>query len=93
MGNDRETDAVTAGEEEQWPPPLGPLSIIREGTFTPRSMVGVYTVHSEGRSAGGAVYVREAVLVVEYGGDRPYTVRVWRQGQRSLFAVPGAEEF
>lgn len=83
----RGPDEVEAnGDEEQWPPlPPGPLSILREGSFATRSMVGVFTIHSEGRSAGGAVFVREAVVAVEYGGDRPYSVRAWRQGRRVFF--------
>ncbi len=89
QGRGQDEDQTEAGEE-QWPPlPPGPLTILREGSFAPRSMIGVFTVHSEGRSAGGAVFARDAVVAVEYGGDKPYTVRVWRQGRRFLFARPG----
>ncbi len=89
QGRGQDEDQNGTGEE-QWPPlPPGPLTILREGSFAPRSMIGVFTVHSEGRSAGGAVFARDAVVAVEYGGDKPYTIRVWRQGRRILFARPG----
>lgn len=88
----RADEERTSTVEEPWPPPPpGPLSILREGSFAPRSMAGVFTIHSEGRSAGGAIFVREAVVAIEYGGDRPYVVRIWRLGRRFLFPRTGDE--
>lgn len=72
-------------------PAEGPLSMIREGSLAARSMIGVFTVHCEGRSPGGGIFVREAVIGIEYGGGQPYSVRLWRQGRRRLYARPGEE--
>lgn len=67
----------------------GPLEILAEGTFARRSPLGIFTVHCEGRSRGGAVFVREAIIAGDYGGDSPFIVRAWRQGRRMLFSRPG----
>jgi general secretion pathway protein K len=90
--------AIDEGEggarDEAWPPPpLGPLSILREGTFARQSGVGAFSIHCEGRSAGGAVFARDAVVAIDYGGGRPYSIRAWRQGRRMLFARRGEEAY
>jgi general secretion pathway protein K len=73
-------------------PPDGPLSILAEGSFARRSALGVFTIHCEGRSRTGAVFVREAVIAGDYGGGNPFTIRAWNQGRRMLFPRPGEEE-
>ena len=78
-------------EEQQATPASVPastaLSTLEEGGSDARSDLGIYTVHSEGRSAGGAVYGRDAVVRVREGGDRPYLFLAWGQGGRELFPL------
>ena len=71
------------------PPPQGPLAVLAEGTLARRSSLGIFTIHCEGRSRGGAVFVREAVIGGDYGGDSPFSIRTWAQGRRALFPRPG----
>lgn len=52
-----------------------------------RSELDLYFVHAEGRSAGGAVYARDAVVRLTGSPDQPLLILDWRQGQRSLFAT------
>ena len=54
--------------------------------------LGIYTVHSEGRSAGGAVYGRDTVVHADEGGRSPYQFLAWGQGRRELFPVVGPRE-
>jgi len=63
-----------------------------EGGFDARCEFGIYTVHSEGRTAGGAVYGRDTVVRVDEGGDFPYLFLAWGQGRRELFPVVGPQE-
>jgi general secretion pathway protein K len=79
-------------EEAEAVPPEGPLSILAEGTFARRSSLGVFTIHCEGRSRGGAIFVREAVIAGDYGGGNPFSIRAWNQGRRMLFPRPGEAE-
>ena len=58
--------------------------IIQGGRSTARSNVNVYTVHAEGRTEGGSVFVREAVVRVT-GGSTPFRFHAWRRGRRALF--------
>jgi general secretion pathway protein K len=46
----------------------------------------------EALSDGGAIFVRQAVVQVGLEGNPPYRVKVWRRGQRKLFALPPAED-
>lgn len=50
--------------------------------FLSHRPVQAATVISEGRTAGGAIYRREAVLVVTREPTTPYHVVAWRQGQQ-----------
>lgn len=57
----------------------------------------ILRVEAEARSAGGAVFVREAVIVRGRASrnSAPYTLRMWRQGRAGLFdvdTVDGAAE-
>jgi general secretion pathway protein K len=92
--NRRQAEPLGPAEaEEAVPlPPEGPLSILAEGTFARRSSLGVFTIHCEGRSRGGAIFVREAVIAGDYGGGNPFSVRAWNQGRRMLFPRPGEAE-
>lgn len=75
-------------------PPLpagGPLSIVREGSLAARSAAGVFTVHCEGRGPGDGLFARDAVIAIEYGDGKPYSIRLWRQGRRQLYARRGKE--
>lgn len=62
--------------------------IIREGAGTAdaRSNLGIYSIHAEGRTAGGAVYALDAVLQLTSDGDIPYRFFAWHRGSRQLFA-------
>ncbi|MGF1641926.1 MAG: general secretion pathway protein GspK [Rhodospirillales bacterium] len=67
------------------PRPPGALTPLAEDGSDDRSGLGVYAVHAEGRSAGGAVFAREAVVRLREGEDPPYLVHAWTQGRRELF--------
>lgn len=89
----RETQANESAVDTTLPlPPDGPLSILKEGNFAARSMARVFTIHCEGRSPGGGIFARDAVIALEYGGGRPYSIRLWRQGRRWLYARAGEEQ-
>ena len=77
--------------EEAVPAESDPASvrILREGPSQARSRVRVYTVHAEGRTDGGAVFVREAVVRVVRNPAEPFRFHAWRQGRRRLFDDPG----
>lgn len=73
-------------------PAAGPLTVLAEGSSARRSSLGIFTVHCEGRSRRGAVFVREAVIAGDYGGGSPFSIRAWNQGRRMLFPRPGEAE-
>ena len=60
-----------------------------EGLST-RSRGRVYTIHAEGRSRGGAVFARQAVVRLG-GGARGFRIEAWKQGRRILFAEADAD--
>ncbi|HYN38598.1 MAG TPA: hypothetical protein VES39_05045 [Rhodospirillales bacterium] len=92
--NRRQTEPGQPDEaEEAVPlPAAGPLMILAEGSSARRSSLGIFTVHCEGRSRRGAVFVREAVIAEDYGGGSPFSIRAWNQGRRMLFPRPGEAE-
>lgn len=61
------------------------VRILRQGPSQARSRVRVYTVHAEGRTVGGAVFVREAVVRMVRNPAEPFRFHAWRQGRRRLF--------
>jgi len=65
------------------------IRILREGPSQARSRVRVYTVHAEGRTDNGAVFVREAVVRIVRNPAEPFRFHAWRQGRRRLFADDG----
>lgn len=44
----------------------------------------IYLLKAEGASAGGGMFVREAVLRLTGRADRPYSIFVWKQGDGRL---------
>ncbi len=88
---EEEAEEAARREEEQAATPSTALptslSTLEEGGSDARSELGIYTVHSEGRSAGGAVYGRDVVVRVEEGGDPPHLFLAWGQGRRELFPL------
>lgn len=56
---------------------LGPTSAV--------SRVGVFTIHAEARSAGGAVYALEAITRLTRSAEQPFQFHGWRRAERSLF--------
>jgi general secretion pathway protein K len=91
-----EAEEPALGEEQQAVPALRSLStslsILKDGGSDARSDLDIYTVHSEGRSAGGAVFGRDAVVHVRKDGDPPYLFLTWGQGRRELFPQEPAKE-
>ncbi len=67
------------------------VEILVEGPSTARSRAKVYTIHSEARTANGAMFAREAVVRVA-GGRQPYRVHVWRRALGRLFEISVAED-
>ncbi len=65
------------------------VRILREGPSQARSRVRVYTVHAEGRTDSGAVFVREAVVAMVRNPAEPFRIHAWHQGRRRLFDDPG----
>jgi general secretion pathway protein K len=89
--NRRQAEPANPDDIEEAPPlPAGgPLLVLAEGSFARRSPLGIFTVHCEGRSRNGAVFVREAVVAGDYGGDSAFSIRAWSQGRRVLFPRRG----
>ncbi len=67
------------------------VEILLEGPSAARSRAKVYTIHSEARTAGGALFAREAVVRIA-GGRQPYRVHVWRRALGRLFEISAAED-
>ena len=67
--------ARAAGEED-----LEAYIASAEPFLTPISSA-VYMIRAEARTAGGAVFVREAVVSLSAGGDLPYSLLAWRRGR------------
>ena len=85
-------DEADEGAEET---EAGPLPVlISEASEVPLSSSGVVALHVEALSDGGGVFVRDTVVRLLPGRERPYLVLAWRLGQRRLFPVEGqsAEE-
>ncbi len=48
---------------------------------------GTVLIHAEAMTAGGSVFVREAVIRISLEQSPPYVVLAWRQGARWLFPL------
>ena len=57
-----------------------------------RSRLNLYAIHAEGRTKGGAVFARDAVLRVTGDRNRPFQLLEWRQGKRNLFTEEDLED-
>jgi len=73
------------GEAEEAPALGEDVQLIREGSSDARSGIPVYRILSEGRTAGGAVFAREAVVRLTGNVQAPLYRHLWRQGPRTLF--------
>ncbi len=51
-----------------------------------RSRLNLYAIHAEGRTKGGAVFARDAVVRLTGDPNAPFQLLQWREAQRSLFA-------
>ena len=74
------------------PPSLGGGAVETDLLGPERSRINIFTIHSEARTASGAIFVREAVIELGTAGELPYEFWAWKQGKRSLFPVAKAEE-
>jgi general secretion pathway protein K len=62
-----------------------------------RSRLALYAIHAEGRTVGGAVFARDAVVHLTRGRAATFRILSWRQGRRRLFQaaspdVPPAQD-
>ncbi len=66
--------------------------IIEKGPSAARSRVPIYTIHAEGRSAGGAVFALDAVTRLTRDAEQPYIFLGWKRGARRLFDSAADED-
>ena len=59
----------------------GPSLLLAKG-FAQRSRGRFLTIRSEAQTPSGAVFVREALIVVTRTPAQPFAIRVWKQGTR-----------
>lgn len=79
-GDDPETPAT--------PRDVGSLPRSADVPFTSaRINAVVATVRAEARTAGGATFVREAVVRLTKNLDRPFNILSWKQGRRGVAAA------
>ena len=57
-----------------------------------RSRISLYAIHSEGRTASGAMFARDAVLRLTGDPNNPFQILEWHQGERELFIEETSEE-
>lgn len=57
-----------------------------------RSRPGLYAIHAEGRTDGGAVFARDAVVHLARSQRSAFQALSWEQGQRVLFPATATEE-
>ncbi len=50
----------------------------------------VYMIRAEARTAGGAIFIREAVVSLNAIGDLPYSLLAWRRGRPIVSAPEGS---
>lgn len=62
-----------------------------EGLSPMRSRIGVHAIHAESRTAAGATFAREAVVGTPGGPEEPYSLLVWRRGDRTLFSAAASD--
>jgi general secretion pathway protein K len=57
-----------------------------------RSRLGLYAIHAEGRTDGGAVFARDAVVHLARSQRSAFQTLSWDQGRRVLFPAAAGEE-
>ena len=77
-----EVDEAAEDAEDAETDPLPVL--VSQASEVPLSSSGVVALHVEALSDGGGVFVRDTVVRLLPGRERPYQVLAWRQGQRRL---------
>ncbi len=82
--------APAAGEESEAAPvavAVGDLSVLASGPAPGQTQTNTIRIHAEARTAGGAVFAREAVvgLLPAQPGAARFQFLAWSQGERELF--------
>ncbi len=67
-------------------PVPGEEQAAEDGDNPTRSRINIFTIHAEGRTDSGSVFVRSAVVEIGSGADVPFEFWAWKQGKRSLFS-------
>ncbi len=75
--------------DDTWP--LEP-ELIHQVSDGPPSAEGMFAIQAEALSQGGANFTREAIVEMGLDDDTGYRIKVWRRGDRRLFALPTDEE-
>lgn len=66
-----------------------PAGLRAARAFLSRASRQVFTLRSLARTAGGGVFMREAVVRLARDPDRPYRFHVWRRAESARFTAPG----
>ena len=74
-----EVDAFVAARDRLGPVPGGLPALSGVGDSIAHAGLEVVTITSEGRSAGGARFIRQAVVSATARGGGPYQILAWRQ--------------
>ena len=74
-----EVDAFLAARERLGPVPGGLPALNGIGDLIAHAGLQVVTITSEGRAAGGARFIRQAVVTANARGGAPYQILAWRQ--------------
>ncbi|HEV2552088.1 MAG TPA: hypothetical protein VGU20_32570 [Stellaceae bacterium] len=85
-----EVDAFLAARDRLGPVPGGLPALNGIGDFIAHAGLEVVTVTSEGRTAGGARFIRQAVVSAAARGGAPYQILAWRQLQEPERPAEGA---
>jgi len=90
--------ADTATQRRAGPAPVGEQdlgdspAILDEAGDGQGARSGLVRIEAEAATEGGAYFAREAVVTLRGRGDRPYRLRLWRRGVRSLFPATAAAD-
>ena len=81
--NEAEIDAYLRSRNEATPGNRSILTLPGDGAgqlLSQDDRASVVMITAEGRPPGGGVFVRKAVVTLDTGGDRPFTIRTWQRG-------------